>query len=143
MEQTTKKVEKQKETVNEKKVYTQEEAYSSSLNYFKGDELAARVWVSKYFPWNVGCMSGSIFSTAMAHSIIIPAAMKYISRQPSTSPTNPLMTREASMPVSRPDMTMPTLRPLFSGQENWEAIGTKICGIMEQIPVMSEAPHMM
>ena len=48
MEQTTKKVEKQKETVNEKKVYTQEEAYSSSLNYFKGDELAARVWVSKY-----------------------------------------------------------------------------------------------
>ena len=48
MEQTTKKVEKQKETVKEKKVYTQEEAYSSSLNYFKGDELAARVWVSKY-----------------------------------------------------------------------------------------------
>lgn len=45
--------------------------------------------------------------------------------------------------VSRPDMTMPTLRPLFSGRENWEAIGTKICGIMEQIPVMSEAPHMM
>ena len=29
---------------------------------------------------------------------------------------------------------------LFSGRENWEAIGTKICGIMEQIPVMSEAP---
>ena len=48
MEQTTKKVEKQKETVEERKVYTQEEAYSSSLNYFKGDELAARVWVSKY-----------------------------------------------------------------------------------------------
>ena len=47
MEQTTKKVEKQKETVKEKKVYTQEEAYSSSLNYFKGDELDARVWVSK------------------------------------------------------------------------------------------------
>ena len=48
MEQTTKKVEKQKQAVNQKKVYTQEEAYSSSLDYFKGDELAARVWVSKY-----------------------------------------------------------------------------------------------
>ena len=48
MEQTTTKVEKQKEIVGQKKVYTQEEAYSSSLNYFKGDELAARVWVSKY-----------------------------------------------------------------------------------------------
>ena len=61
MEQTTKKVEKQKQAVNQKKVYTQEEAYSSSLDYFKGDELAARVWVSKYalkdsygnmFEWN-------------------------------------------------------------------------------------------
>ncbi len=28
--------------------YTQEEAYQSSLEYFQGDELAARVWVSKY-----------------------------------------------------------------------------------------------
>ena len=28
--------------------YTQEEAFKSSLNYFKGDELAARVWVTKY-----------------------------------------------------------------------------------------------
>ncbi|KIO44344.1 ribonucleoside-diphosphate reductase [Sanguibacteroides justesenii] len=34
--------------MEQKKVYTQEEAYSSSLDYFKGDELAARVWVSKY-----------------------------------------------------------------------------------------------
>ena len=28
--------------------YTQEEAFQSSLEYFKGDELAARVWVNKY-----------------------------------------------------------------------------------------------
>lgn len=28
--------------------YTQEEAFQSSLEYFKGDELAARVWVTKY-----------------------------------------------------------------------------------------------
>jgi ribonucleoside-diphosphate reductase alpha chain len=30
------------------KSYTQEEAYEASLEYFKGDELAARVWVNKY-----------------------------------------------------------------------------------------------
>src|SRR5690606_14152758 len=30
------------------KSYTQEEAYEASLKYFKGDELAARVWVNKY-----------------------------------------------------------------------------------------------
>lgn len=29
-------------------VYTAEEAYQQSLEYFKGDELAARVWVNKY-----------------------------------------------------------------------------------------------
>lgn len=28
--------------------YTADEAYDSSLHYFKGDELAARVWVNKY-----------------------------------------------------------------------------------------------
>ncbi len=32
----------------EKKIYTTEEAYKASLAYFDGDELAARVWVSKY-----------------------------------------------------------------------------------------------
>ena len=31
-----------------KDTYTQEEAFQSSLNYFNGDELAARVWVDKY-----------------------------------------------------------------------------------------------
>ncbi|MEX0980851.1 MAG: adenosylcobalamin-dependent ribonucleoside-diphosphate reductase, partial [Bacteroidales bacterium] len=31
-----------------KKTYTNEEAFASSLEYFKGDELAARVWVNKY-----------------------------------------------------------------------------------------------
>lgn len=32
----------------EQKTYTQDEAFQSSLDYFKGDELAARVWVNKY-----------------------------------------------------------------------------------------------
>ncbi|MCW3805829.1 adenosylcobalamin-dependent ribonucleoside-diphosphate reductase [Plebeiibacterium marinum] len=31
-----------------KKIYTNEEAYEAALKYFKGDELAARVWVNKY-----------------------------------------------------------------------------------------------
>src|SRR5690606_35589140 len=31
-----------------KKVYNQEEAVQASLKYFKGDDLAARVWVNKY-----------------------------------------------------------------------------------------------
>ena len=31
-----------------KKTYTYEEAFAASLSYFGGDELAARVWVSKY-----------------------------------------------------------------------------------------------
>lgn len=32
----------------EQKTYTLEEAFTGSLKYFKGDELAARVWVNKY-----------------------------------------------------------------------------------------------
>ena len=32
----------------EKKTYTYNEAYDASLKYFKGDELAARVWATKY-----------------------------------------------------------------------------------------------
>ncbi len=32
----------------EKKIYTYDDAYKASLQYFDGDELAARVWVSKY-----------------------------------------------------------------------------------------------
>ena len=32
----------------EKKTYTYDEAYEATLRYFDGDELAARVWVSKY-----------------------------------------------------------------------------------------------
>lgn len=32
----------------EKKTFTYEEAFKASLNYFNGDELAARVWVNKY-----------------------------------------------------------------------------------------------
>ena len=33
---------------NELKTYGYEAAYAASLEYFGGDELAARVWVSKY-----------------------------------------------------------------------------------------------
>ena len=32
----------------EKKTYSYNEAYEASLEYFNGDELAARVWVNKY-----------------------------------------------------------------------------------------------
>lgn len=32
----------------ERKIYTFDEAYKASLNYFSGDELAAKVWVNKY-----------------------------------------------------------------------------------------------
>jgi len=32
----------------EQKTYTHDEAFQSSLEYFQGDELAARVWVNKY-----------------------------------------------------------------------------------------------
>lgn len=32
----------------EKKTYTYDDAFKASLEYFKGDELAARVWVNKY-----------------------------------------------------------------------------------------------
>ena len=31
-----------------KKTYTYDEAFNASLQYFAGDELAARVWVNKY-----------------------------------------------------------------------------------------------
>ena len=32
----------------EKRIYSYDEAFEASLQYFKGDELAARVWVNKY-----------------------------------------------------------------------------------------------
>ncbi|NOY38444.1 MAG: adenosylcobalamin-dependent ribonucleoside-diphosphate reductase [Chlorobi bacterium] len=35
-------------TCSKEKTYSFEEAYRASLNYFKGDELAAKVWVNKY-----------------------------------------------------------------------------------------------
>ncbi|MCD8237046.1 MAG: adenosylcobalamin-dependent ribonucleoside-diphosphate reductase [Prevotellaceae bacterium] len=34
--------------MDDKQIYTYEEAYQASLEYFEGDELAARVWVNKY-----------------------------------------------------------------------------------------------
>ncbi len=39
---------KKEETVKTQKKYSFDEAFQSSLEYFKGDELAARVWVNKY-----------------------------------------------------------------------------------------------
>jgi ribonucleoside-diphosphate reductase alpha chain len=37
-----------KVTINKDHAYSYEEAYESTLEYFKGDELAATVWVNKY-----------------------------------------------------------------------------------------------
>lgn len=37
-----------KKSMTSTKTFTNEEAYQSSLEYFKGDDLAARVWVNKY-----------------------------------------------------------------------------------------------
>jgi ribonucleoside-diphosphate reductase alpha chain len=50
MEKTAevKEVEKTKVKEREKPVYTHEEAVDASIQYFKGDELAARVWANKY-----------------------------------------------------------------------------------------------
>jgi len=39
---------KVKNTPTQEKIYTQDEAFAASLKYFKGDELAARVWINKY-----------------------------------------------------------------------------------------------
>lgn len=36
------------ETINNIQTYTNEEAISATLKYFKGDDLAARVWLNKY-----------------------------------------------------------------------------------------------
>ena len=36
------------ETKTERKVYTRDEAIKASLEYFKGDTLAAEVWANKY-----------------------------------------------------------------------------------------------
>ncbi|MFD2550258.1 adenosylcobalamin-dependent ribonucleoside-diphosphate reductase [Bizionia sediminis] len=38
----------QVKTVSSAKTYTQEEAFEASVQYFKGDDLAARVWINKY-----------------------------------------------------------------------------------------------
>lgn len=43
-----KEIGKTKVKEKEKSVYTHEEAVDSSIQYFKGDELAARVWANKY-----------------------------------------------------------------------------------------------
>jgi len=43
-----KNIEKSKNRGHEKVVYSHEEAVDESIHYFKGDELAARVWANKY-----------------------------------------------------------------------------------------------
>ena len=43
-----KNIEKSKNRGQEKVVYSHEEAVEESIQYFKGDELAARVWANKY-----------------------------------------------------------------------------------------------
>ena len=53
----------------------------------------------------------------MRHITIIPAATKKINRHPKYSPTIPLTTREAKIPVSNPDTIMPTFLPLVWGGE--------------------------
>ena len=35
-------------TIVNRKTYTFDEAFKASLDYFTGDELAAKVWVNKY-----------------------------------------------------------------------------------------------
>ena len=72
---------------------------------------------------------------------ITTAAMRNISLQPSQSPTYPLMTREARMPVRSPDSTIPIFLLLFLGAEYCPAIGMKNCGITEQAPRKREAPQ--
>jgi ribonucleoside-diphosphate reductase alpha chain len=43
-----KEMKKIKESGKEKTVYSHDEAVEASIQYFKGDELAARVWANKY-----------------------------------------------------------------------------------------------
>jgi hypothetical protein len=44
-------------------------------------------------------------------------AMKNTARQPKYSPTRPLNTREANIPVSNPEIMMPMFLPLSLGME--------------------------
>ena len=74
--------------LKDKKTFTQEEAYDASLEYFKGDELAARVWVNKYA---LKDSHGTIFESTpdeMHHRIA-----KEIARIEKTHP-NPLSEEE-------------------------------------------------
>jgi ribonucleoside-diphosphate reductase alpha chain len=48
----------------EKKTYTHDEAFQASLDYFQGDELAARVWVNKYA---LKDSYGNLFEQSPAH----------------------------------------------------------------------------
>lgn len=57
--------------------------------------------------------------------------------------TKPLITHEVGMPVNSPGIAIPTLCSLFFGWENYKVIGTNICGIMEQMLVMSDVTQMM
>ena len=97
---------------------------------------------SLYLPLKLHGMSGSTRMMMMTHITIIPAATKKMNRHPKYSPIIPLTTREARIPVSYPDTIIPTFFPVVSGVENWAAMGIKICGITEQMPVSREANKM-
>ncbi len=56
-------------------------------------------------------------SVAIPAAAIVAAAAPYIVRQPHHSPTAPLTTREARIPVSSPERMIPTLRLRSSGRE--------------------------
>ena len=104
----------------------------SITNENKG--FQSRITYNFPFKLTIG-ISGSTRMIMMRHITIIPAATKKINRHPKYSPTIPLTTREAKIPVSNPDTIMPTFLPLVLGVENCAAMGIKICGITEQMPV--------
>src|SRR3954470_5627486 len=55
------------------------------------------------------------------------AATAKIVRQPAASATRPLIVREARMPMSTPDMTVPTTRPRSVSPAGAPAGGGRIC----------------
>ena len=60
-------------------------------------------------------------------------------RQPRPEATNSASGRASRMPVSRPAMMLPTVRPRRSGGTRCEANGTSTCAPVELMPITSEA----
>ena len=80
---------------------------------------------SLYFPLKLHGISGSTRMIMMRHITIIPAATKKINRHPKYSPTIPLTTREAKIPVSNPDTNHAYISSFGFGVENCAANGDK------------------